>query len=295
MLRVFVMGCPRGGTTLTQRLVAERLGLYTLPETRFFANMIGNTEERMFPQTGWTRPAPERRRSRLREALGRSTGREYVHVTDLPVDRGRKWGSVRAITARFTAVLDETARSAGCAGWLEKSPSHVHYAPAISRLLPDAWLIHVVRDPQQAVASIWDAAAKYRDPWGMIYGRVERAVDTWNAATRSSAAMVGRPRQIFLPYDALAAAPEAVLDAMVARMGVARAGAAAGPAVIATADEAWKSGAVDGAVAPAASKWDTALTGDERARAGAMIAPVPAPLEAELDRFRAVAAEGRAA
>ena len=50
-LRVFVMGCSRGGTTLSQRLIAEGLGLYTLPETRFFANMIGNLERRMFPTT----------------------------------------------------------------------------------------------------------------------------------------------------------------------------------------------------------------------------------------------------
>ena len=80
--RVFVVGCARSGTTLAQRLISERLDLYSLPETRFFANLIGNVEPRMFPQTQQRRPAVRDIRSRLG---GRSR----------PGERSPWWGSLR--------------------------------------------------------------------------------------------------------------------------------------------------------------------------------------------------------
>ena len=130
-LRVIVMGCSRGGATLTQRLVAERLGLYSLPETRFFANLFGNLEPRMFPTTYLERPWLRRTSSTVRERLGLSTGMEHRNIQCLPQRSWRKWSPIRKITDAFIATLDHKALDEGKTGWLEKMPFHVHYAPQI--------------------------------------------------------------------------------------------------------------------------------------------------------------------
>ena len=262
--RIFVMGCSRGGTTVVQRTLATALNLYTLPETRFFSNLLGNAEQRLFPTTARPRTPLRQMTSRMREKLGRSTGREHVHLEGLVLPPARKWARVQRRSADFVAALDQAARAGGHAGWLEKSPTHTHYAADILRLVPEAWMVHVIRDPRDTIASIWDAAQHYADPWGIIYDRIDRAVDKWNAATRCSAAMLGMPRQIFLPYQVFTADPQAAVADIARTMGLPCQSTPGPRPVMATPAEPWKAQALDAPVQPTASKWMSALTAAER-------------------------------
>ncbi len=286
-LRVFVVGCARSGTTLAQRLLSERLGLYSLPETRFFANMIGNVEPRMFPQTQRAKPAASDFRSRVREVLGVSTGMEWQNMATVaePPRKGRV--SMAIAAAEFVNELDEKAARNGCRGWLEKTPIHVHFVPQILKYVPDAWVVHVIRSPLQTIASIRDAARKHPEPWALIFDRIERAADNWNASMRDSARAVGLPRQVFLPYEALADDPESILSDLSRRMGVVPqwpqrqsfAGHLAEPR------EVWKSAALGQPVCPAPSKWVSALTEEERRLVEGMVQPVPLPLARAMQEF----------
>ena len=267
------MGCSRGGTTIVQRKLAAALNLYTLPETRFFSNLLGNAEARLFPTTARHRPPVRVFTSALREKLGRSTGREHISLEGITLPRARKWARVQHRTAQFVAQLDRAAVADGHVGWLEKSPSHTHYAPDIHQLVPEAWMVHLTRDPRDTVAAIWDAAQRYEDPWGVIYDRIERAVDKWNAATRASAAMRGRPRQIFLSYQQFTKYPQAALDRISRTIGLPLALAPSGQPQIATAVEPWKAAALAAPVQPACSKWHSALTAAERARVDQLLCP----------------------
>lgn len=271
--RIFVMGCSRGGTTVVQRRLSEGLNLYTLPETRFFSNLLGNAEERLFPQTARPRGPVRKLTSGLREKLGRSTGREHVDLEGITLPRARKWARVQGRTAQFVAQLDRAAQAGGHIGWLEKSPTHTHYAHDIHRLVPDAWMIHVIRDPRDTVASIWDAAQRYGDPWGVIYDRIERAVDKWNAATRASAAMMGRPRQVFMSYQQFTENPRAALDHIGQVIGLPDGPASTTQTQIATPSEPWKANALAAPIHPARSKWRRALNEAERAAVEAHLCP----------------------
>lgn len=271
--RIFVMGCSRGGTTVVQRRLSEGLNLYTLPETRFFSNLLGNAEERLFPQTARPRTPARKLTSGLREKLGRGTGREHVDLEGITLPRARKWARVQQRTAQFVAQLDRAAVAGGHIGWLEKSPTHTHYAPDIHRLVPDAWMVHVIRDPRDTVASIWDAAQRYGDPWGVIYDRIERAVDKWNAATRASAAMVGAQGQIFMSYQQFTATPRAALDMIGQTIGLQASPAPTGTPQIATPSEPWKADALAAPIHPARSKWRSALNDAERTAVEAQLCP----------------------
>ena len=67
--RVFVVGCQRSGTTVIQSALARASGLFTLPETHYFLDLLGGIEE-------WVKgdeAAFQRKvRSRLRLARGRT-------------------------------------------------------------------------------------------------------------------------------------------------------------------------------------------------------------------------------
>jgi hypothetical protein len=48
---------------------------------------------------------------------------------------------------------------------LEKTPQHVGYAPFILKLIPDAYFIHMVRDPRSVVTSLRAAAHSWGRRW----------------------------------------------------------------------------------------------------------------------------------
>lgn len=292
-LRVFVVGCPRSGTTILQRILSERLGLLTLPETSFFSNLVGNPEQRMFPSTQRPTPPVRRMTSALRRQLQLSTGREWVDAETVRAPRRPKWSRWDVAASDFLAGMDQMAADAGCLGWLEKTPTHLHYLPEIGMLVPDAWFVHIVRDGQDNVASLWDAASKYAEPWKALFPTIERAVDQWNSAIGASADMVGRARHVFVPYSTVATMPEESLAQVLTKMGldatapVAKPGSPTAPAGLRTESEAWKADAVSSKVVPKVSKWMSALDASERTTADALINPVPGTLQAALDDFDA--------
>ena len=252
-MRIFVVGCARSGTTLTQRLLSDSFGLYSLPETRFFASLIGNVETRMFPTTHRSRPPLRDMRSRVREVLGVGSGMQWQDIADPPKQSRKGRVSMAIAAADFVSELDQRAANNGCRGWLEKTPIHVHYIPQIQRYVPDSWVVHVIRSPRQTIASIRDAAHRYPDPWARIFDSVDRAVDNWNAALQDSAKAVGQQRQIFVPYEALVDAPDQVIGHIGRRMGLfpVRAPVKSNGNHLAEPQEGWKQPPIAGPWRPA--------------------------------------------
>lgn len=284
-LRLFIVGCPRSGTTILQRGAAARFGLYTLPETRFYAHLVGNFERKAFAAERRRRPPRLALTTELRERLRLGTGLQWSHVEFGPRHESRKWRSFGSESRVFLEMLDDRAREAGMRGWVEKTPDHVHYLDHIFRLAPSARVIHVLREARDVVASIRDAARRYDKPWGATFPNIERAVDRWNKSVADSARWCAdEERNLFLRYEDFAVDAESVYDRIGRFLGVAPVSEEVGatPTRIAAEGERWKSAALSGPIAPADSKWDTALDKTERAQAEALIAPLPAALERRL-------------
>ncbi|MEM7198716.1 MAG: sulfotransferase [Planctomycetota bacterium] len=143
--RVFVIGFPRSGTTWAMYLLTQHPAVVGAQQTGLFHALqpledwwhrAGGAGRRVVTadHSGAGEGAFERRR--LADTLGHDT---FYEVAREVADR---------VFRRVTAVLP-SARAV-----VEQTPENIEFASLIQRLYPDAYFLHMVRDPR-AVFSSW--------------------------------------------------------------------------------------------------------------------------------------------
>ena len=294
MIRVFIVGSPRGGTTVTQRLIAERGRLFTHPETQFFVRLVGNSEARFFSGNRFREPFLVREKYRARQALRLSARRDWSDLEFIPQGLNNRRVPMRRLARAFTDGFDGMARDHGLSGWVEKSPAHLHYIKEIQRYVPDARIVHIVRDGRDVVASRKDAAHHYGRHWVRYYSDILWNVDRWNNDIARSAAHVGDARHLFVDYETLCEHTHGALGIILQHIGANQQGDPGENRTrfsLARTYEKWKRDSVNGEIVKAESKWMHVFSEDERAKADGLFAPIPAHLKKALEDFRTRALE----
>jgi hypothetical protein len=123
---IFVVGCPRSGTTLLRLILDSHPNISCGPETHFlidFESIVGRHWYRieMF-----------------------KFGKPYWHAK---------------IAEFFDSFQREYANARGKSRWADKTPTYSKRLPFLNDLFPDAQFIHLIRDPHDVVAS-------HRSRWG---------------------------------------------------------------------------------------------------------------------------------
>ncbi|HEY0503771.1 MAG TPA: sulfotransferase [Lysobacter sp.] len=229
--RVFVVGCPRSGTTLVQSLLHAHRDIQSLPETHFFQRLVASEDTRRCEATaGGTERARRERRERMRRALAaagivdaRRARRAWRDLGDTGLvpdaPRGLDAWRLDAHARAFVAAMDRLCLQHGKSVWLEKTPDHLFYVEAIRRCVPDARFIHVVRDGEEVVASLHRAAREHA-PWRPFLD-LDRCIGRWGRAVAESLRWIDDPRHRLVRYEDLVAAPEATLRQVLAFIGCA--------------------------------------------------------------------------
>jgi Sulfotransferase family len=143
-----IVGTPRSGTTLVQRLASELPGVRVPPETHFFRSFVPGLLKR--------RVLPLRRAEIVRELeafLELDTSRGLELQPEAVADRLD--GRCSTVTELFAALVRELAGDGRLYG--EKTPSHLRWWPLLTRWMPELRLVFVVRDPRAVVASYFSA------------------------------------------------------------------------------------------------------------------------------------------
>lgn len=247
MRRVFVVGCPRSGTTLVQALLARHPAVLTLAETGFFARLYGDERQRWGDRD--VRPLRRRLSSRLgfarrqaRTALETLQGRLGLPRELLP------WLRMDACVRRFIELLDTRAGNDGRATWVEKTPCHLLYIPEITAALPDAHFVHVIRRGEDVLASIADTNLRFDGNRAFGGGTVLWA-QRWNRAMQIHRGHVHEARHHFVFLDDLLADQAGEWQALCAFVGIDAAATlddTCGQTVADLLREPWKRGAVSG-------------------------------------------------
>ncbi|MEV4243927.1 sulfotransferase [Streptosporangium canum] len=197
---IFIVGCPRSGTTMLQLMTHAHPRIAIPPETRF---MVAAYQRRLhfgdLNDPAHRRELAEwvvnRRQSRFHDL-----GLEGEEVVEQIVAGPSTLGSALGIVLRAYAARHGKPR------WGDKRPSYFQHIDVLLRLFPDAQFVHLIRDGRDCVASLKEM------PW--YSGSVYSAVAAWAEAidfARHGAPKLPEGSYHELRYEDLTTDPEAHL------------------------------------------------------------------------------------
>lgn len=134
---VFIVGSPRSGTTWLQLLLSQHSGVSSCPETHLFNQLV----------------QPLRRSWDMQARSPDGLGLPAIMSTEDFV----------AILRRLT--LSALDRIGSTEVILEKTRVHVRVIDLILEIIPEAWFIHVVRDPRAVTSSRISAVQSWGSRW----------------------------------------------------------------------------------------------------------------------------------
>ena len=153
---IFVVGCPRSGTTLLAGLLSAHSKLSCGPETEFFTGLcIANRNNRLCRAKTW----PEEAANYLFSKVHEKPIPDYYGIarTEIISYLKQRENSCPAILESLT---ETHMRQQGKQRWVEKTPTHLIHLREIRRHYPDAPVIRIIRDPRDVALSLLNV------PWG---------------------------------------------------------------------------------------------------------------------------------
>lgn len=194
MKPVFVVGCPRSGTTLLQRMLDAHPAVAIAGETHF----VGRFWARRDTYGDLDDDA------RYEQLVRDITSMPEFGEMDLNADeyQRRALGIKRSCGSLFRLLLELFQQRRGARVVGEKTPDHLVYAPVIAEFFPAARFIHIVRDPRAVVNSM------RRVPWASR--SVFHNAETWYKYMRYARRFPEALQRSFLTisYEALVRNPE---------------------------------------------------------------------------------------
>lgn len=215
---LFIVGCPRSGTTLLQRMLDSHPDLAVANDTHFIPVAIdGMAPASQLPLTA---EIVERVRT-FRTRAGK--GFDRLGLPEGTLER------VALTAGTYPALVDElysqlaALRGKSAAG--EKTPDYVRYMPLLHTLFPWAKFVHLVRDGRDVVLALLDWAADGKGPgrlklWSEDPVAMSALWWRWQVeAGRRDGPKLGSA-YLEVSYEALVTKPEASLRTIAAALDI---------------------------------------------------------------------------
>ena len=141
---VFVVGSPRSGTTLVYDMLMSAGGFAIyLGESSIF-----NVVAPRFGDLGVRKNREKMWHAWLGSKLFRASGIDPQRVETKILDNCRNAGDF------LRTIMEEIARNQNALRWAGNTPEEILYLPLIKRTIPDALVIHVIRDGRDVALSL---------------------------------------------------------------------------------------------------------------------------------------------
>ncbi|MEM1253015.1 MAG: sulfotransferase [Cyanobacteria bacterium P01_H01_bin.21] len=158
---IFLVGCPRSGTTLLQQMLDAHPDVAIAPETHFIRNFWLKREQ-------YGDLTDDVNYQALLDAIGK-----IPEFAEMELSFEAFQDAAKTVDRNYAALLDllleqfRQSRNTKIVG--EKTPNHLLYMQTLQEFFPTARFIHIVRDPR-AVVNSWKTV-----PWstGSISGNAE--------------------------------------------------------------------------------------------------------------------------
>jgi hypothetical protein len=197
---IFVLGCPRSGTTLFRTMLHAHPRIAIPPESRFLMAAY-------YRRSAFGDLTTEAGRARLAEWIVDNPGSRFrVFGLDGDAVKQKIVAGPPTVGSAVGVVFQEYSRRFGKPRWGDKRPAYYSFIDELDHMFPDAQFLHLVRDGRACVASLKKQPWYDHDPVPCIA--------TWMLAidsARDSARKLGADRYLEVRYEDLVDDPEAEL------------------------------------------------------------------------------------
>jgi len=135
MKKLFILGCPRSGTTMVQQALNRHSAIAIPPETKFFFSFLGHS-----------RSDQRRHIERLNDDLN-------IHL-ELPQSGVRTDDTARAFYEEMANRYVNRLKKKDVSWFGEKTPEHTGHMTRIRQLFPDSKFLIVYRDGRDVALSL---------------------------------------------------------------------------------------------------------------------------------------------
>ena len=192
-LPIFVLGMPRSGTTLIEQIIASHPMVHGAGELMTFNDVVLSVRG----PDGNTIPYPEFMPALDAQAL-RQIGARYV-------------ADVRKLVPSLSLPTSVGAKAGGSERVTDKMPSNYYFAGLIHLALPNAKIIHSVRDPIDTCVSCFSKlfTAEQNHTYdlgelGRYYQRYERLMAHWHRVLPAGSILDVRYEEVVADLDTMA-------------------------------------------------------------------------------------------
>jgi hypothetical protein len=196
--RIFIVGCPRSGTTLLQSLLAAHPQIASFPETHFFESLAPANP--LIRSLGMGLASGQRVRRRFKNFLSiinRENMEEYLPSFPLFMSQ---------YASAFVQVLDRITEEQGKSLWIEKTPGNLRQIGLIEKLLEGAQFIHIIRSGSDTVASLYEVTQNHPEVWGYRW-TIDECIRQWKEDIEITQIYFSKPNHTLVKYEQLVETP----------------------------------------------------------------------------------------
>ena len=186
--RIFVVGVPRSGTTLIQSVLNAHEDILGFPESHFYRHLFFNHKILKFLVSNRL----DKNLSYYSKELTKIFGSNVCCKRSIFSQKQNKF---------FINYLDRIADDLEKLHWSEKTPYHLNFISFIEKNVDNVYFIHVIRDPLDTVASLYEACRSYPKIWGSR--SLEECCLRWNKDIQKSLNFIEQKRHYFVRYESL--------------------------------------------------------------------------------------------
>ncbi|MDY6802768.1 MAG: sulfotransferase [Cyanobacteriota bacterium] len=201
--RIFIVGCPRTGTTLLQSLLAAHPQIASFPESHFFESLAPANP--LIRSLGVGLASGQRSKKRFKHFLSiidREEMEEYLPSFPLFMNQ---------YASAFVKVLDRLTEEQDKSLWIEKTPGHLRQIELIEKLVKEAKFLHIVRNGADSVASLYQVSQKHSQ-WGGAKD-IDECIRRWREDVEITLNYLPKANHALVRYEELVAnTKEAIAD-----------------------------------------------------------------------------------
>ncbi len=224
---IFIVGCPRSGTTLVHSIFNNHPALASFPEPSILYHLLGDFNFQRFGTLIGRRQILFTAWHHFLRSIGHSTSfsnrhfRRFLTTVERPDLENLiplHPQSVGEVVRAYFRVLDQV--SAGNR-WVDKTCYNMFVIDLIEKYGADSQFVHVIRDGRSTIASLRDAANKheqwreFRDDDGLA-----RAIALWNRCLLISKKFERYSNHVVVRYEDVAIDPNRVFNAIGDNLGL---------------------------------------------------------------------------